>query len=381
MTQSCCTPGTPAAEPILWLGAPSPGALILPAANPTPSHLYGPRGVWIGDHCLIAADTGNHRLLIWRSEPDELRDGQAADVVLGQPDFLSEGPNAGGRSLERGLYMPTGVMVVGGRLYVADSWNHRVVWWEQIPERSFTPPDGVIGQPDLRSNAVNRNCQPSATSLYWPYGIGWVNDTFYIADTGNRRVLGWNHLPSSEQPASLVLGQPTLQDNRENRGGAPAADSFRWPHAIAGGSTLLLLADGGNHRVLGWSPPPLRDQPASLVLGQPDFLCTDEFPYVASGAQRLRFPYGVSGDERLLAVADTANNRILLWRDLPASGAFLAASAVLGQEDFTGFGENRWQAVRHDTFCWPYGIHLHRHWLAVADSGNNRVMVWKVNIE
>lgn len=41
-------------------------------------------------------------------------------------------------------------------------------------------------------------------------------------------------------------------------------------------------------------------------------------------------------------------------------------------------GENRWSRVEHDTFCWPYGLSHHGEHLAVADSGNNRVMVWRV---
>jgi hypothetical protein len=49
---------------------------------------------------------------------------------------------------------------------------------------------------------------------------------------------------------------------------------------------------------------------------------------------------------------------------------------VLGQRDFDGAGENRWDAIRDDTMCWPYGLHLRGDRLAVADSGNNRVVVW-----
>jgi hypothetical protein len=75
-------------------------------------------------------------------------------------------------------------------------------------------------------------------------------------------------------------------------------------------------------------------------------------------------------------VADTANNRVLLWHDVPASGSGHPADAVIGQRDFSAAGENRWTAVEHDTLCWPYGLALHRDRLAIADSGNNRVMLW-----
>ena len=76
-------------------------------------------------------------------------------------------------------------------------------------------------------------------------------------------------------------------------------------------------------------------------------------------------------------MADTANNRVLLWDGWPA-GSRAAADRVLGQPDFASIGENRWELVADDTFCWPYGLCLHDGTLAVADSGNNRVTLWEL---
>ena len=91
----------------------------------------------------------------------------------------------------------------------------------------------------------------------------------------------------------------------------------------------------------------------------------------------MRFPYSLALNAGRLAVADTANNRVLLWRTLP-SGSGTPADEVLGQDSFDGGGENRWESVRDDTLCWPYGIALSGTTLAIADSGNNRVMLWDV---
>jgi hypothetical protein len=361
---------------LVWLGARSPGALALPDAAPTPSQLYAPRGVYLDDDNLIVADSGNHRVLIWRGLPR--RDGQPADLVLGQPDFYSEGPRAAGRGPRRGMHLPTGVLVAEGRLYVADAWHHRVLVWDRVPEASDTPPNYAIGQDTLEAVAPNRGGDVDARGMYWPYGIAWVAGWFYIADTGNRRVLGWRGLPEPGQPAELVLGQPTAHDHAENRDGPPAADSFRWPHAIAGDGSTLYVADAGNHRVLGWTPAPERDRPADLVLGQPDLVTAREMPHAPPGPSKLRFPYSVAYAGGRLAVADTADNRVLIWDHPPRLGAFAPADAVIGQPDFNGNGENRWRAVEHDTLCWPYGLHLHRGHLAIADSGNNRVMIWAI---
>jgi hypothetical protein len=360
-------------HPVRWLGAPAPGGLALPAATATPTNLYAPRGVYLDHERLIVVDTGNHRVLIWHGLP--ATDHQPADLVLGQPDFYHEGPRAAGRGPTNGFHVPTGVTVAADRLYLADAWHHRVLCWHRIPERSDTPPDSVIGQDSLFDIEPNRGGAVGPTTLYWPYGVAWIAGWFYIADTGNRRVLGWQGLPEAHQPPDLILGQEDGFQNAENRGGHLTACSFRWPHAIAGDGKTLYVADAGNHRVLGWTPPPTDDRPADLVLGQADMQSAFEQPHVPQGAQRLRFPYAVTCSADRLLVADTANNRILIWQPLPRVGLGLSANAVYGQPDFAASGENRWQAVAPDSLCWPYGLYAFAQWLAIADSGNNRVIV------
>lgn len=360
----------------IWLGAPAPGGLALPAAQPTPDQLYAPRGVYLDDDYLIVADSGNHRVLIWHGPPEA--DHRPADVVLGQPDFYSEGPAAGGRGAAIGMHLPTGVLVAEGRLLVADAWHHRILVWNTVPTASATPPDYAIGQDALSVGEPNRGAMPDAASLYWPYGIAWIAGRLYVADTGNRRVVAWHGLPEPRQPADLLLGQPAPDLREENRGGPVGPDSFRWPHACAGDAQTLYIADAGNHRVLGYTPPPIADRPADLALGQADFTRAIETPHVPQGAHRLRFPYAAAYEAGRLAVADTANNRVLIWDNVPSAGAGHPADHVLGQHTFAAAGENRWQSVEHDTLCWPYGLHLHRGRLAIADSGNNRVMIWDI---
>jgi hypothetical protein len=113
------------------------------------------------------------------------------------------------------------------------------------------------------------------------------------------------------------------------------------------------------------------------VLGQEGFTTGTEWPYSPQTATAFRFPYAIDMDGDTMAVADTANNRILLWDTIP-SDSTVPADRVLGQPDFASNGENRWDLVTDDTFCWPYGIRLHNNRLAVADSGNNRVTIWNL---
>lgn len=368
------------AAPVCRLGGASPGGLILPDAAPTTSTMYAPRGVWTDGRRVIASDTGNHRVLIWHSWPTE--DGAPADVVLGQPDFTSEGPAAGGTDHRKGMYLPTGVGVINGRLVVADAWHHRVLAWDDIPTVNFAEPSYVLGQGTLNDVEPNRGAEPSLGSFYWPFGFGIVGDTFWVADTGNRRVLGWHGgaLPDPDRPADILLGQDEATERADNRGGDVNGMSFRWPHSVAGDDRTLYVADAGDHRVLGWTPPPADgDVPATVVLGQADLTLFDEFKNRPQGAQRMRFPYAVITDARRVVVADTSNNRILIWHDWPRDGQGVPADTVLAQPDMDANGENRWQSVTDDSLCWPYGLCLADDHLAIADSGNNRVVIWQVD--
>ena len=232
------------------------------------------------------------------------------------------------------------------------------------------------------------------SSCYWPFGFGVVSGVdaqgtssapgtgmFWVTDTGNRRLLGWHgtSLPDPARPADVLLGQDDAADRSDNRGGAAGSTTFRWPHAVAGDLSTLYVADAGDHRVLGWSPPPADgDTPATVVLGQQGLGLTDEFKNRPQGAQRMRFPYAVVTDPGRLFVADTSNNRVLIWHGWPRHGAGIPADTVLAQPDMDANGENRWTSVEDDSLCWPYGLSLAGGVLAIADSGNNRVMIWSV---
>ena len=360
--------------PAVWLGAPAPGGLALPSAIPASDTLYAPRGVWFDDDVLVVSDSGNHRVLIWNGVPED--DRTPADVVLGQRTFADEGPEL--------LHLPTGVMVIDGKLVVADAWHHRLLVWDRVPGEHGTPPDRVIGQSDL--DGVEPNLGESnarRNGLYWPYAFGRVDRRFFVADTGNRRVLGWPDVPWDNEPPEWLIGQDDWESRGENRDGPVGPTTFRWPHSIAGHNESLYIADAGNHRALGWQNADAACEGAKpdLVMGQPDFESAVEWPYGPQSAHTHRFPYCLSIDRGRMVISDTANNRILVHDPIPRDGAAPDAPGVGAQPDFEANGENRWQAVERDTLCWPYGLHLHGDRLAIADSGNNRVMIWRTTQE
>lgn len=361
--------------------------LPLPLA-PSPTSLFGPRGLCLVSETgpLWVADTGHHRLLGWRSRPT--CDQQPADWVIGQPDFFQEGQNANGCPSAASVSVPTGICAsqTGANttgLVVADAWNHRVLIWHHCPEDHNVPADLVLGQASFDRGEPNRGFQETAGDrLHWCYGVMVYQNKLFVADTGNRRVLIWNTLPQENgQPADLVLGQPHLHCRDGNGGGEPTAASLRWCHSFAIWHGHLVVADAGNNRILIWDGIPTQSNaPCAVVLGQPDFTAVEinQGAYLPT-ARSLNMPYGITVAGDWLLVSDTANSRLLGWR-YPGSLDGLQnapAQALVGQTDFQSKGENRvYGTPSRDSLCWPYAVQGNNTGVAIADSGNNRILLW-----
>ncbi|MBD2486080.1 hypothetical protein [Aulosira sp. FACHB-615] len=359
-----------------------PQQLAIPIA-PSPITMFGPRGACLTSEnkSLWVSDTGHHRLLGWRNLPSE--DNQPADWVIGQPDFYHEGQNAKGKTGRNTVSVPTGICVCGQGLAVADAWNHRVLIWQNVPEDSNVPADLVLGQTNFIDNEPNRGTQKAtANTMHWPYGVFYHQGKLFVADTGNRRLLIWQQLPTENgQPADIVLGQPDMISRNENGGASATAASMRWCHDIAVWHDNLVVADAGNHRVMIWQGIPTENNtPCAVVLGQNsfDFVEMNQGVYWPS-ASSLSMPYGVATTGEWLLVADTANSRLLGWKQaksiLSLQGAI--ASAIIGQSSFASKSENRnYGLPMRDSLNWPYGVKICGNTAVIADSGNNRVLLW-----
>jgi WD40 repeat protein len=109
-----------------------------------------------------------------------------------------------------------------------------------------------------------------------------------------------------------------------NDSGGPLV--FNHPMGMASDGKRLLLADTRNNRILIWNTLPTGNQPPDLVLGQKDFhTCTP-----GSSRDKLRWPVDVSIGNGKIAVADTFNGRILLWNDLPTNNGEPADVVIEG---------------------------------------------------
>lgn len=318
---------------------------------------------------LVIADTSFHRILIWNSIPNTI--DIPPDVVLGQRDSTSGQINGGSDKASRSsLASPTGTHLENGHLVVADSANHRVLIWNQLPDRSNTPADIVIGQADFTSNDLKT--PPSDSTLNRP---GWVHlhgEHLFVADTGNNRVLRYSSVFSNTGAiaSDLVLGQTAMDGNMANNGGVSAM-SLRSPGSVVADETHLFVSDSGNNRVLIWNQFPAQNgAPADVVLGQSDlsFAAT-----LVAGPSTLLLPAGLSISNSMLMVADRGNNRLLYWRTIPTVNG-TPADGVFGQTDTRVSIQNNHMLAPIKRLNAPSGLWMTGERLFIADSGNSRIV-------
>jgi hypothetical protein len=338
------------------------------------SPLLAPRGVFLSQNRLFVADTAQNRLFIWHQLPGQ--EFQDPDVVLGQPAKAETGRNAGGGTSASTLFYPSGIWSDGQRLIVADAWNHRVLVWHQLPTVDGQPADVVIGQPDFESNEANVagiSQHPTAQSLHWPYGVFSDGEHLWIADTGNRRVLFFEAIPTSNYAAAdKVLGKPSFEE-RDYDHNDPI-----WPYSVkVSPDGALAITDTQYYRVLLWQDwKQAFSSKADVIIGQASFDGNGQNQYGwFPQANTLNWCYDSCFYKDGLWVADTGNSRILWFEQLPSEHN-TPADNLIGQKNFTTGSENKdtiW--TTEESLYWPFQVSIEGQTMVAADTGNHRIVI------
>ncbi len=343
---------------------------IVVDTNATPQHLY-------------IADAQNSRILGWNNA-DSFANGQAADLVIGQPDMYHYYCNAAGSDT---LCTPTGVAVdASGNLYIADLGDNRVVEYTApyaayaaIPQtctasnpcQNKLSANLLFGQPNFTStecNGTNNQNHPTINEgMCYPEGLS-VNPTtgdLFVADAGNSRVLAFlDPLASGggtpgtsgsagDTTADYVFGQSNFADFECNQNlSAPTASTLCMAGFDVGGGGVgvdskgnVYIADFLNNRVLQFDSPltqpgvsPSTSFSANAVFGQTNFTNSSlNLGGANPTASSLAEPIDVKVDSNFnVYIADLENSRVLKFNEpaVPLSSNDPAASAVLGQKNF-----------------------------------------------
>lgn len=346
-------------------------------AGDASSPLLAPRGVYMHDSTLVVSDTGQNRVCIWNDFRSDRH--QPVDIVLGQSAIQETGRNAGAEVHAASLQYPSGVWTNGQILILADAWNHRVLIWRQMPSRHGQPADVVVGQPDFSSNQPNVGGllqKPSEKSLYWPYGVWSNGHELWIADTGNRRVLYYDQVPAhSFAAATAVIGQASMLEKEYN------PDYAIWPYSVkVSPQGAMLITDTQYNRALLWTHwTNGLARPADIIIGQKDLQQNGQNQYgLTPQAHTLNWCYDACFLVKGVAIADTGNSRIMAWNTQPELSG-MPADWLLGQSDFTVNGESSLSMKTGGIteMYWPFAINYCEASLLVADTGNHHILIYK----
>lgn len=317
----------------------SSGAGLIPSA----SNLGSPSAIIIDPVSgkAFVSDTGRNRILRFPNV-STIANGGFAEAVFGQTRFSDSSSTVSAEKLKNplGLHLDR-----FGRLWVADTGNHRILMYEAaIYRHSGTLADRVYGQPDfvtaVGSVAANRMNGPSDVYVD-------DNDNLWVTDTSNHRVLRFDTISGKSNGAAAdgVLGQNDFITATSGTN----ASKMTSPVGVLVSRAGTLFVGTGNRIVRFNNAAALGNGAgASAVLGQPNFTSTT----LGCSATSVSLPYGVFlTPADTLWVADISNNRCLRYDNASSLPTGSPASGVVGQPNFTA---NTFTSITSRSLNLPY---------------------------
>lgn len=337
---------------------------------------------------VYISDTANNRVLGFKYST-QLTAGAFADLVLGQPNQFSNLAQGPGNVYSTGMNGPTGIAVDNaGNLYVADSGNNRILRYPKpfAQPAGYQFPNMIIGQVSFGSSGANTGGVKASTLSLSGGRTGLAFDAagnLWVTDTGNNRVLRFPAAVltagANAPSADMAVGQADLMSALAANS-QTAKTGLSQPAAIAFDAAGNMFVADALQRVLVYSPGATTGTAASRILGVA--VQGQETTPAALGAVAVAGVLGVSvANGTNILVADTANNRILIYGAVstwpPESFQFSpSANQVIGQTAFTNFTANQGGPPSASTLASPVDMANTPSELFVADSGNNRILVF-----
>ena len=228
---------------------------------------------------LYITDSSNQRILLFPSM-------QSDDP----PPIVVAGVSGAGGSTSDKFVIPYGVVVDSAQnLYVADHYNHRIMFWAQ----------GASSGIRIAGTGTEGT---GSTELHYPVGLflDEVNSLLYVADKENHRVQVFNLTDTPPYVGSTVAGGNGLGSG-SNQLNQP---SDVWVSRKTG---AVYIADSSNHRIQRWNP--------EATVGVT--VAGDLHGNAGFDNTKLSTPSGltINKNETRMYVSDTGNGRIQ-WFDL-----------------------------------------------------------------
>jgi sugar lactone lactonase YvrE len=278
----------------------------------TTNTFSGPRGLDVDDTGRLWVAEWSNARVVWFDEAYAISSNQPdADGVLGQPDFVT----ADHTTSQNGFYGAYDVVVApDGTLFVAEPDVNRVLRFDNAASKpNGADADGVLGQ-SLFTTYVATTTQ---SGMWEPHGVALYNGSLFVADSYNARVLRFDD--GANKPdggdADGVLGQDVFTTSWN----LVTQDGLDGPGRLAVDCMgRLYVSDSWNaDRVLIYSDAvnKVDGAPADNVIGQVNF--TSQGAAVGPNRFNLESTGGgldVDCANGLLLVADDNNHRVMIFR-------------------------------------------------------------------
>lgn len=226
------------------------------------------------------------------------------------------------------------------------SWKWRIDQTQPSPQPQPSPQQPSPNQPGAQPNpqpTTNIGQQPGQT-IQASSPVTEITSTYSALASGTGTTI-----TSGAKPASYLSALGLASTS--------GTGVFDHPSGLATNGTNLLLMDRVNNRILVWNTAPTSSSTT------PDFvLCQPNTTSIAAGSalNQCNWPSDavVTPDNKLL-VADSDNNRILVWNSMPTSTGASASFAIdLG------------------TDAWPWGIWSDGKKVVASLTGKGQLKFW-----
>lgn len=348
------------------------------------------------NHRLFVSDFMNNRVLVFNLNSSNQLSSKVAANVLGQSDFISCGINQGAGTTtpsQSSMYYPAGMDFDAGnnRLFVADGYNNRVLVFNTSSITNGMNASYVLGQ----ANFIGNGQTTTQSSLVEPLDVKYdsVNSRLFVSDFGNNRIMVYTSTGTitNGENATYELGHASGGTAFTTATSGKTQLTLHSPNALAYDSadTLLYVSDFGNNRVMQFNVATgtiANGENAANVIGQANFTSSNAATPTQSG---IAGPTGLSYDStnnRLFA-SEYNNNRVTVFSTANVINGENATD-VLGQ--YSTYSTDTTPDYTHGCiqngpgpigFNVPFttAIDATNHWLFVADTDNNRVLVFTLN--
>ena len=282
--------------------------------------LYRNFGIFWADGILFIADSWNDR------------------IVLIAPDSIRAVRLIGGSTQPNMFNTPCDVFVTRTSVYVMDTWNFRVQKWS----KNFFYPVTVAGITGVNGSSTDMTKLSNAHKFFVDN-----YDNLFVSDLSNHRVMRYSWNSTSGTNGVIVAGTGVA---------GPTLDRLNGPMGVfVTDDGILYIADQGNHRIQKW------------VIGDTKGVTVAGTGICGRALFQLCRPTNILVDlNGYMYIADLRNHRILRWEPYAYAGECIVACSG----DF-GIGSSQLNtptSIRFDASGSLY----------VNDWGNNRVQKFEL---